>query len=195
MVLEPILREHVEQTGARVDYNTNLVSFDQNDAGVTAVVRGRDGGEERTVRARYLIAADGSRSPARERLGIPMTGHGVFSNSLTIYFRADVRELVGDRNLSVIYVFNDLVQGFFRIEKTLDSGFFAVSTARGADGNRTSNVCFRAGCTAGRISRRGGRRSRRCRRSVRRVVRNRSRGRGAAPARRFRRLARDRRRP
>jgi 2-polyprenyl-6-methoxyphenol hydroxylase-like FAD-dependent oxidoreductase len=140
VVLEPVLCERAEQLGARVEYNTDLVSFEQDDEGVTAVIRARDGSAERTVRARYLIAADGSRSPARERLGIPMTGHGVFSNSVTIYFRADVRELVGDRNLSVIYVFNDRVQGFFRFEKTHDSGFFAVSTARDADGNRTSNV-------------------------------------------------------
>jgi 2-polyprenyl-6-methoxyphenol hydroxylase-like FAD-dependent oxidoreductase len=140
VVLEPVLREGAEQLGARVEYNTDLASFEQDDDGVTAVVRARDGGAERTIRARYLIAADGSRSPARERLGIPMTGHGVFSNSLTIYFRADVRELVGDRNLSVVYLFNDKVQGFFRFEKTLDSGFFAVSTARDTDGNRTSNV-------------------------------------------------------
>ncbi len=140
VVLEPLLHEQAERHGARVEYNTDLVSFEQDADGVTAVVRARDGGAERTVRARYLIAADGSRSPARERLGIAMTGHGVFSNSLTIYFRADVRELVGDRNLSVVYLFNDKVQGFFRFEKTLDSGFFAVSTARDADGNRTSNV-------------------------------------------------------
>ena len=102
VVLEPVLRERAESLGARVEHNTDLVSFEQDADDVAAVTRARDGGAERLIRARYLIAADGSRSPARERLGIPMTGHGVFSNSLTIYFRADVRELVGDRNLSVV---------------------------------------------------------------------------------------------
>ena len=86
VVLEPVLRERAESLGARVEHNTDLVSFEQDADDVAAVTRARDG----------------SRSPARERLGIPMTGHGVFSNSLTIYFRADVRELVGDRNLSVV---------------------------------------------------------------------------------------------
>lgn len=138
IVLEPVLREHAERLGARVEYGTELVSFEQDADGVASVVRGPSG--ERVVRSRYLVAADGSRSPARDRLGIAMRGHGVFSNSLTINFRADVRDLVGDRNLSVIYLFNDRVQGFFRFEKTLDSGFFAVSTVRDGDGNRTANV-------------------------------------------------------
>ena len=43
------------------------------------------------MRARYVVAADGVRSPVRQRLGIGMLGHGTFSDSITIYFRADVR--------------------------------------------------------------------------------------------------------
>jgi hypothetical protein len=35
------------------------------------------------------VAADGNRSPVRHRLGIGMRGHGVMSDSITIYFRAD----------------------------------------------------------------------------------------------------------
>ena len=76
----------------------------------------------RTVRARYLVAADGSRSPVRQQLGIALRGHGSFSNSITIYFRADVRPLMGERNLSVIYVFGPRLQGFFRFSKAVDAG-------------------------------------------------------------------------
>ena len=39
----------------------------------------------------YVVAADGNRSPTRERLGIAMRGHGVLSNSVTIYFRVRSR--------------------------------------------------------------------------------------------------------
>ena len=42
------------------------------------------------MRARYVVAADGAKSPTRERLGIATLGHGTFSDSITIYFRADV---------------------------------------------------------------------------------------------------------
>ena len=88
--LEPILRAHADELGARLEYSTELVSLDQDTDGVTAVVRNRESGEEREVRASYVIAADGSKSPVREGLGIPLRGHPSFSNSITIYFRADV---------------------------------------------------------------------------------------------------------
>jgi 2-polyprenyl-6-methoxyphenol hydroxylase-like FAD-dependent oxidoreductase len=138
--LEPILLERSQELGARIEWGTELVSFAEDDEGVTAVVRERDGGAERTVRARYLVAADGSHSPVRTSLGIPLRGHGSFSNSITIYFRGDVRPLLGDRNLSVIYVFGPTQQGFFRFSKAGDAGFLVVNKALGPDGELTSNL-------------------------------------------------------
>jgi 2-polyprenyl-6-methoxyphenol hydroxylase-like FAD-dependent oxidoreductase len=138
--LEPILRPRAEALGARLEYSTELVSFEADSEGVTAVVKGRDDGPERTVRARYLVAADGSRSPVRQRLGIPLRGHGTFSNSITIYFRADVNPLLRDRNLSVIYVFGPRVQGFFRFSKAGDAGFLVVNTAIDSDGERSTDL-------------------------------------------------------
>jgi 2-polyprenyl-6-methoxyphenol hydroxylase-like FAD-dependent oxidoreductase len=138
--LEPILRTRAEALGARLEYSTELVSFEADSEGVTAVVKERDDGPERTVRARYLVAADGSHSPVRERLGIPLLGHGRFSNSITIYFRGDVRPLLGDRNLSVIYVFGPRLQGFFRFSKAGDAGFLVVNTAIDAGGKRSTDL-------------------------------------------------------
>jgi 2-polyprenyl-6-methoxyphenol hydroxylase-like FAD-dependent oxidoreductase len=138
--LEPILLQYAQELGVRISWGTELVSFAAGDDGVTATVRERDGGAERQVRARYLVAADGSHSPARERLGIPLRGHGSFSNSITIYFRANVRPLVGDRNLSVIYVFGPTQQGFFRFSKAGDAGFLVVNKALGPDGALTTNL-------------------------------------------------------
>jgi 2-polyprenyl-6-methoxyphenol hydroxylase-like FAD-dependent oxidoreductase len=138
--LEPILRRRAEELGARLEYSTELVSFEQDAEGVTAVLRPREGGADRTVRARYLIGADGVRSPVREGLGIPLRGHGSFSNSITIYFRADVRGLIGDRNLSVIYVFHPRQQGFFRFSKAGDAGFLVVNTTLDENGVRNRDV-------------------------------------------------------
>lgn len=45
---------------------------------------------------------------------------------MTIYFKADVRDLIGPRNLSVVYVNNPALLGFFRFSITADSGFLAV---------------------------------------------------------------------
>jgi 2-polyprenyl-6-methoxyphenol hydroxylase-like FAD-dependent oxidoreductase len=138
--LEPILRRRAEELGARLQYGTELVSFDQDDEGVTAVLQRRDGGEEQTVRARYLVAADGTRSQVRDGLGIPLLGHPSFSKSITIYFRADVRPLIGDRNLSVIYVFGPTLQGFFRFSLAGDAGFLVVNTTTNPDGTRNRDA-------------------------------------------------------
>jgi 2-polyprenyl-6-methoxyphenol hydroxylase-like FAD-dependent oxidoreductase len=138
--LEPILVRRATELGAQVEWGTELTSFEADEDGVTATVRERESGNERTVRSRYLVAADGSHSPVRERLGIPLLGHGSFSNSITIYFRADIRPLVGDRNLSVIYVFAHGQQGFFRFSKAGDAGFLVVNKALDETGELTSDL-------------------------------------------------------
>ncbi len=57
--------------------------------GVTAVVRDRDSGRSETVRADYLVGADGVHSPVRNRLGITTSGHGALPIYVVfIYFRA-----------------------------------------------------------------------------------------------------------
>src|SRR5205085_12468887 len=86
--LEPILRTRAEELGATLRYRTECTSLEQDADGVSATLRNLEtGGTEQTVRAKYVIAADGNRSPTRERLGIAMRGHGLLSNSVTIYFR------------------------------------------------------------------------------------------------------------
>ncbi len=124
-LLEPLLKTRAEALGAELRFATDMVSFEQDESGVTAVIQDRDSGRTETVRASYLVAADGAHSRIRHGLGIPMRGRGVFSNSVTIYFRGDLTPLLRGRNLSVIYVNNATLRGFFRIEKPLDRGFLA----------------------------------------------------------------------
>jgi hypothetical protein len=75
-----------------------------------------------------MIAADGNRSPIRERLGIHTRGPGHLADCVTIYFHADCGTALRGRNLGVIYVFNADLRGFFRLVRTGDSGFLAVMT-------------------------------------------------------------------
>ena len=138
--LEPVLLRAADRLGARIEYSSEAVSVEQDADGVTVVVRPRDGGPERTVRARYLLAADGAHSPIRERLGIRQLGHGSFSDSITIYFKADVRRLMGDRNLSVVYVFGPRLQGFFRFSIDLQAGFLVVNSTVDDDGTRSVRI-------------------------------------------------------
>jgi putative polyketide hydroxylase len=126
IAVEPVLKERADELGAEALFGTELIDFTQDADGVTAVVRDRATQEESTVRARYLVAADGPRSTIRNQLGIVRSGHGVMSKSITIYFRANVEPLLRGRNLSVVMVVNQTFQGFFRIEKPYKSGFLAV---------------------------------------------------------------------
>jgi len=126
--LEPTLKEGAEQHGARILFSTECVSFEQDANGVTAVVRHRDTGETRTVRAQYLIAADGAHSRIREHLGIRMRGHGTFSNSVTIYFRANLRRFLDGKPWAVVYANHPQLRGFFRFEKPFESAFLVVNT-------------------------------------------------------------------
>jgi 2-polyprenyl-6-methoxyphenol hydroxylase-like FAD-dependent oxidoreductase len=138
--LEPVLRERARDLGAEHRYAIELVSFEQDDDGVTSVIRSRDDERECTVRSDYLVAADGAHSPIRARSGIDMVGRPPFAQCITIYFQADMRELLGDRNMSVVYINQPDLLGFFRFSITGDSGFLAVFASRNPDGTRDTHV-------------------------------------------------------
>jgi 2-polyprenyl-6-methoxyphenol hydroxylase-like FAD-dependent oxidoreductase len=127
--LEPILRGRAKELGAELRYGTELVGFEEDGDGVLATIRDLEDGGERRVHARYMVACDGWRSPVRRRLGIEMSGHGLISNSITIYFRADCADLRHGRSEAVFYVFNDALSGFFRLDRDWRSGFLVVNTA------------------------------------------------------------------
>jgi 2-polyprenyl-6-methoxyphenol hydroxylase-like FAD-dependent oxidoreductase len=138
--LEPILRRRAADLGAEHLFGTDLVSFETSGDHIVSVIRPHGGGPEEVVTSDYLVAADGAHSPVRERLGIPMTGRGSFADCVTIYFQADVNHLIGDRNLSVVYVNHPELTGFFRFSITGESGFLAVFATLGPDGARNTHV-------------------------------------------------------
>jgi 2-polyprenyl-6-methoxyphenol hydroxylase-like FAD-dependent oxidoreductase len=138
--LEPVLRARAAELGAEHLYATELTRLQVGDDAVAATLRARDGGAERVVRARYVIAADGAHSHVRQHLGIGMAGRGSFADCATIYFRADMRALIGKRNLSVVYVNQPGLLAFFRFAITGDAGFLAVFATFDRDGRRSSHV-------------------------------------------------------
>ncbi len=127
--LEPILRATAQALGAELRYRTECTSMAQDSYGVSATLRDLESESDEKVRARYLIAADGNRSRIREWLGIAMRGHGLLSNSVTIYFRAevDLAPLLEGRYQGVNYVTNPVLRGFFRLDRTGNRGFLVVN--------------------------------------------------------------------
>jgi putative polyketide hydroxylase len=73
-VLKPVLRARAEQLGGDLRFGTELVSFEQDEEGIIATIRERASGNTRTVRAQFLVAADGSHSGIRQQLGIGQHG-------------------------------------------------------------------------------------------------------------------------
>lgn len=138
--LEPILRDQTRESGSDVRFSTELVSFEQDEEEVRSVIRDRETGEETRVRSKYLIGADGAHSTVRDQLGIDMLGRGDFAHCITIYFRADIDALVGDRNLSVVYVKQPGLLGFFRYSIDRDGGFLVVFSALDANGEVIPDV-------------------------------------------------------
>jgi len=126
--LEAILRDQATAAGATVMEGSEVAAVEQDDDRVTVVVRDVDSGAERRLRTSYLVGADGAHSTVREALGIPFDGRGVFSNSVTIYFTADLAPQMLGKPLSVVYVNNPVFGGFFRLAKDCQSGFLVVNT-------------------------------------------------------------------
>ncbi|MGP8303716.1 FAD-dependent oxidoreductase [Streptomyces inhibens] len=110
--LEPVLVGSARALGGDLRFSTELISFDQDAHGVTAVVKNRETGEHTTVQADYLIAADGPRSPVRERLGFGQTGPGDLFHNVSITFRAPaLADVVGDRRFIACYLTNPEADG------------------------------------------------------------------------------------
>ncbi len=100
--LEPILRDRAREAGATVVQGAEITDVRQDGSGVHVTVRGVDGGGSREAYGQYLIAADGSHSKVRDLMGIGYEGRGAFSNSLTIYFTADLSPWLADKPWRVI---------------------------------------------------------------------------------------------
>ena len=87
--LEPILARHAAAApGVTLLNRTRFHSFVQDEEGVTATVSDLDGENERTLRARYLIGADGGRSAVRKQIGATLSGDPVLQHVQSTCIRA-----------------------------------------------------------------------------------------------------------
>jgi 2,4-dichlorophenol 6-monooxygenase len=100
--LEPILVTNAAARGAKVRFDTEFLSLDQDEDGVTARLLDRVRGDEFTVRAQYLIGADGGRSLVADQLGLPIAGQTGKAGSMNIVFQADLSRYVAHRP-SILY--------------------------------------------------------------------------------------------
>lgn len=110
--LDPILLRAATERGAVCRFGTKLVDFEQDRSGVTATLLETATGARQTVRADYLIAADGASSTVRRTLGITSTGPGVLGDHvINMLFRADLGDLVRGAEFTVCEIANAQVHG------------------------------------------------------------------------------------
>jgi putative polyketide hydroxylase len=110
-LVEPVLLGAARTRGNDLRYHTECVELQQNDSEVTATLCERESGAKSTIRADYLLVADGAGSRMREKLGIKTTGRGVLGHLLNILFEADLRELVRGREFSLCLIERPEVRG------------------------------------------------------------------------------------
>lgn len=88
--LEPLLRAHADaQPLSQLLFNHSLLSLEQDADGVTAQVEDRATGEVHTVRARYMVGADGGKTVGH-LLGATLEGTPELMDMVTMYFKADL---------------------------------------------------------------------------------------------------------
>ena len=101
-LMEPVIIGAAARRGSTVCFNWEYLSLTQNADGVTAEVKDHVSGLTHTVRAKYLIGADGGRSKVAEDVNLPMDGKMGVAGSLNIVIEADLSRYVAHRP-SVLY--------------------------------------------------------------------------------------------
>ncbi len=106
--LEPVLFAHAEaMQGITILNRTELTGFTQDETGVTATLRNLDSNAETTIRAEYLIGADGARSTVRRAIGATLQGDPVVQRVQSTYIHApDLIDLIPDRPAWVMFSLN-----------------------------------------------------------------------------------------
>ena len=105
-LFEPILLGEALRLGAKVRFDNTLLDFEQDETGVTAQVRDDRLGTEYSVRARYLIGADGGRSRVADKLGLPLIGTAGIGTAINVVFTADLTKYAAHRPGSLFNIYD-----------------------------------------------------------------------------------------
>ena len=123
-LLEPVLRERVQAEGADVRFATEVVGFTQDGDGVTAEIV--EHGEPVSVRATYMVAADGVRGRTREALGVGRSGPGTFGHRVSVLVEADIEGRMKERQSAVYWLRRPLPGSLFAAVDNKSRWLFAV---------------------------------------------------------------------
>lgn len=104
--LEPVLKNHAESLGrSEIRFNHELLSLEQDSDGVTARILDRANDEEYSVRADYLLGADGGHVVGAA-VGIGMSGPRDIMKLVSVHMGADLSQWMGDDEVLIRWLVN-----------------------------------------------------------------------------------------
>src|SRR5690554_7269125 len=89
--MEPLVVKHAAARGAQVTLNTEYLRHEQDDDGVTVYLKDRIRGEEYSLRAKYLVGADGANSRIAQEIGLNIEGQMARAGTVYVQFKGDLR--------------------------------------------------------------------------------------------------------
>ncbi|OWY81532.1 FAD-dependent oxidoreductase [Rhodococcus sp. BUPNP1] len=114
MRLDPLLRKHAERhCPDRIHYGHEVFELRNSDSGVELDVRETDSGTVRTVRARYVIGADGGRY-VTSAVGVEMQGPTQLLDMVSMHVTADLSQWITDDQVLLYYFVDPNGNGGFR---------------------------------------------------------------------------------
>lgn len=103
---EEALLARARELGVELRFNTECEALGEHDDHVQLTLRREGAAEPHTVRARYVVAADGIRGAIPGTLGIGYHGVGHLKSVTAVRFDADLSKWAGDNAMTIHYVKN-----------------------------------------------------------------------------------------
>lgn len=110
--LENLIRNSIKENHISIQYETEFIDFIEEADSIVATLRKKTG-ETFQVRAKYLIAADGARSPIRKLLEIPVVGREDMGKYVSIYFKANPYPIAPYRPSAMYFMLGEASFGRF----------------------------------------------------------------------------------
>jgi 2,4-dichlorophenol 6-monooxygenase len=131
-LLEPILLEGIKSLPSlRILTGATCHSLTQTEANATATLTD-SAGNETTINADWVVAADGAGSRTRKALGIEMVGNGPLGQFFMVHFKADLTPWVSHRPSPIFWINHPQASGTLIIHD-LESTHVFMTPVNGLD--------------------------------------------------------------
>jgi putative polyketide hydroxylase len=110
--LETILAQRAVQDGTQLRYGSELTGLEPADGAVLATVAAHGNGSG-TIRAQYVVGADGAHSSVRQASGIATSRARSYGHWISILFRSPLRDYTGDEPCMVYGIGDPSSSGVF----------------------------------------------------------------------------------